>query len=127
MSTPHSYSICDVDCPKQEWLGPDQPFRPEVQAEHYRGTRTALRNCGTWPEAATVAEYLALADRAEREAGFATLMWGRWAMRSRRRPVGKRLELGSARLYARSQTATAIAQLRRRMLARLLDGCEGNA
>ena len=119
--------VTGVGCPKLEWLDDDQPYRPEVQAEHYRGTHVALRNCGTWPNAATLAEYLALAARAEHEAEFATMMWGRWAMRSRPLPTGKRLELGSARLYARSQTATAIAQLRRRMLASLLDNCEGRA
>lgn len=116
-----------INCPSLDWLDADQPFRAEVQAEHLRGTQTALRRAGSWPTSAPLAEYLELIDRAEREATFAINMWGRWAMHRHPLPAGKKLELGSARLYARSQTATAIAQLRRRMLDSLLNGCEGRA
>lgn len=113
-------------CPRLEWLEDESDFEPDVQAEHYRGTHIAIRRCGEWPDIGTVAEYLKLADQAEREADFVMALWARYARRPPY-PHGKRLELASARCYARSQTAAAIASLRRTMLDNLLNNCMGQA
>lgn len=84
-----------------------------------RGMLTAVRNCSAWPVAGTLAEYVAAADRAEREVDRAITTWQRW--RRRFDPDPDRFELGAGRTTVRQQVALALAEQRNEVV-RLLIG-----
>lgn len=69
-----------------------------------KGWTLAVRNCGSWPSPGTLSEYVAAAQRAERETDRAIETWVRW--RRRFNPDPATLELGSGR----TNTRHAIAQ-----------------
>jgi hypothetical protein len=90
-----------------------------------RGAVIAMRGCGRWPLAATLAEFEFLAARAGREADRAIEAWGRW--RRRFDPDPERLEMGSARVNTRFEVARAIAEQRSAVLRALTDEPAGEA
>ena len=71
--------------------------------ETRKGMALAVRNCGRWPTAATLAEYVTAAQRAEDEINRAIETWQRWVRRFD--PAPDRRELGSTRTNVRHQIA----------------------
>lgn len=99
-------------------------MNPELHATK-RGMLVAVRNCGAWPSAATLAEYQRSADRAGREVDRAIECWSRW--RRRFDPDPDRLELGSTRTNTRFEVARGLHEQRREIVRLLTEPESGSA
>ena len=75
-------------------------------AQTKKGMILAVRYCGAWPVCAALDEYVAAAQRAEREVDRAVETWQRW--RRRFDPDPDCLEIGSGRVNVRHAIATAM-------------------
>jgi len=89
-----------------------------------KGMIAAVRNCGPWDTVDTLDEFVAAADRAQRETDRAIETWQRWR---RFDPDPQNLELGSGRVNVRHAVAMGLSEQRTECVRLLIGPVAGSA